>query len=284
MLFLVAGFVCSALVSLILKVADRKDCNRYGMLTINYASCIIPFLLTQAGKPLPEPDADFALCLGFAAVNSLFYLAGMVVNQLNVRRNGAILQSTFARLGVMVPTCLSIFLFGERPSLVQLAGIILVLFAFIIMNLPEDRAKEKSGATKPSFSLLVSALLLGGLADSLLKVFQQYGNRTLEDWFMGATFLSASISCLVMTSVRKERIGRKEITFGLCLGIPNYLSSLFLLKSLSTVSAYIAYPTYSVGAILVVTAASCLIFKEKLTGWSMAGVAMIIPAVILLNT
>ena len=226
MLFLVAGFVCSALVSLILKVADRKDCNRYGMLTINYASCIIPFLLTQAGKPLPEPDADFALCLGFAAVNSLFYLAGMVVNQLNVRRNGAILQSTFARLGVMVPTCLSIFLFGERPSLVQLAGIILVLFAFIIMNLPEDRAKEKSGATKPSFSLLVSALLLGGLADSLLKVFQQYGNRTLEDWFMGATFLSASISCLVMTSDRKERIGRKEITFGLCLGIPNYLSSL----------------------------------------------------------
>ena len=88
MLFLVAGFVCSALVSLVLKVADRKDCSRYGMLTINYASCIIPFLLTQAGKPLPEPDGDFALCLGFAAVNSLFYLAGMVVNQLNVRRSG----------------------------------------------------------------------------------------------------------------------------------------------------------------------------------------------------
>ena len=87
--------------------------------------------------------------------------------------------------------------------MVQLAGIILVLFAFIIMNLPEDRVKEKSRAQKPSFSLLVSALLLGGLADSLLKVFQQYGNRTLEDWFMGATFMSASILCLIMTSVRK---------------------------------------------------------------------------------
>ena len=107
MLYLIAGFVCSALVSLVLKVSDRKDCERYGMLAVNYASCIIPFLLTQAGKPLPAPDADLAICLGFAAVNSLFYLAGMVVNQLNVRRNGAILQSTFARLGVMVPTCLS---------------------------------------------------------------------------------------------------------------------------------------------------------------------------------
>lgn len=89
---------------------------------------------------------------------------------------------------------------------------------------------------------------------------------------------------LCIENARRRRIGRKEITFGLCLGIPNYLSSLFLLKSLSAVSAYIAYPTYSVGAILVVTAVSCLIFKEKLTGWSMARVAIIIPAVILLNS
>ena len=70
---------------------------------------------------------------------------------------------------------------------------------------------------------------------------------------------------------------------GLCLGIPNYLSSLLLLKSLSSVNAYIAYPTYSVGAILAVMAASMVIFRERLSRWSYLAIALIIPAILLLN-
>ena len=116
MFFLIAGLVCSALVSIVLKVAGRWSYDRYGMLAVNYASCLVPFMLSQAGRPLPPIDSDFALCLAFALVNGFLYLAGMVFNQINVRRNGAILQSTFSRLGVMVPTALSIVLFGERPS------------------------------------------------------------------------------------------------------------------------------------------------------------------------
>ena len=55
------------------------------------------------------------------------------------------------------------------------------------------------------------------------------------------------------------------------------------MKALSSVSAYIAYPTYSVGAILVVIASSILVFKEKITKWSKISVVMIIIAIVLLN-
>ena len=282
MIWLIAGLICSAMVSIVLKASGRWEYDRYGMLIVNYAACLIPFLIPQAGKPLPAADRDFAFCIIFAAINGFLYLAGMVMNQINVRRNGAILQSTFARLGVMVPTCLSILLFGERPSAKQAAGIILVLAAFCIMQIPQKH-DQSSARVKPAFGLLILGLLFSGIADSMLKIFEEYGNAALDDWFMGATFLFSALLCLCITLHTKGRIGRNEILIGLVLGIPNYLSSLLLLRSLSSISAYIAYPTYSVGAILAVTAASTLIFREKLSLWSRAGTALIIPAIILLN-
>ena len=278
MIYLIAGLISSAIVSLVLKICSRWEYDRYGMFAINYLSCLIPFIFSQIGKDLPSVDDDFAFCFIFAILNGLLYLAGLLMNQINVKRNGAILQSTFARLGVMVPTVISIVFFGERPSILETIGIMMVLVSFCIMNIGKNNNNEK-----PVFSLLILGMLFGGIADSALKVFEQFGDPALEDWFLGLTFLSASIICLVITITKKEKIGKREIITGVCLGVPNYLSSLLLLKSLSSVSAYIAYPTYSVGAILVVTIVSTIFFREKLSKWSKVSLALIISAILLLN-
>ena len=237
MVYLIAGLACSALVSIVLKACGKWEYDRYGMLAVNYAACLVPFIIMQAGKPLPPIDRDFGLCIAFSAVNGFLYLAGMALNQANVRRNGAILQSAFARLGVMVPTCLSVIAFGERPSAMQAIGILLVLAAFFLMNIQPG---GKATHARPAFGLLLLGLLCNGTADSMLKVFEEYGPAALGDWFMGATFIFASIACLIIMSAGKGRIGRKELAAGLALGIPNYMSSLLLLKSLPSVSAYIA--------------------------------------------
>ena len=229
MVHLIAGLLCSALVSIVLKTAERWQYDRYGMLAVNYASCLIPFAFTQTGEALPAINADFAFTLAFALVNGALYMAGMVLNQINVARNGAILQSTFSRLGVMVPTALSIVFFGERPSALQGLGIALVAAAFCIMNLPEHSGKKETAAVRPAFALLLLGLLANGAVDSFLKVFQHFGSRSLEDWFMGLTFLSASLMCLALMWRKGGRIGRRELVTGIFLGIPNYLASLVLL-------------------------------------------------------
>ena len=283
MLFLIAGLLCSAMVSIVLKASSRWEYDRYFMLAINYMACLIPFIISRIGQPSPAINKDFGLCIIFAAINDFLYLAGMVMNQVNVRRNGAILQSTFSRLGVMVPTCLSIVFFGERPSAKEVIGIIMVLVAFCIMNIPQEKTETSKEHQKPVFTLLILGLLFNGIVDSFLKVFEEFGSQSLNDWFMGFTFIFASLICFTIAIAKKGRIGKKEIVVGLSLGIPNYLSSLFLLKSLSDVSAYIAYPTYSVGAILVVIAASTFIFCERITKWCMISIALIIPAILLLN-
>ena len=159
----------------------------------------------------------------------------------------------------------------------------MVLAAFCIMNIPKERETGNASVAEPAFGLLLLGLLFGGIADSMLKVYEEFGTQNLDDWFMGLTFISASAMCLIAVLIGKGRIGKTEIVIGLFLGIPNYLSSLLLLKSLPSINAYIAYPTYSVGAILIVMAASAIIFRERLSRQSYLGIAMIVPAILLLN-
>lgn len=280
MVYLIFGFVCSALVSIVLKLGERYQYERYGMLCINYATCVLLFLLSQIGKPFPGWNRDAGFCLLLSVINCFLYVGCMVVNQLNVKRNGAILQSTFARLGVMVPTLISILFFGERPSALQIAGILLVLIAFSVMNI---RKEGNADTMKPSLSLLLLSLLLGGSSDSMSKIFEQYGLQSLDDWFIGLTFLFSFIICTAIMLFRKERVGRKEMAFGFALGIPNYISSLLLLKALSFIAAYIAYPMYSVGAILVVISVSTIFFREKISKWCSLSVLLLVIAILLLN-
>ena len=60
-----------------------------------------------------------------------------------------------------------------------------------------------------------------------------------------------------------EEAAKGKPLLGVCLGVPNYLSSLFLLRSLSEVPAMAAYPVYSLGAVAVVALFSFLLFGER---------------------
>ena len=81
----------------------------------------------------------------------------------------------------------------------------------------------------------------------------------------------------------KEKIGKKEIFYGFLVGVPNYFSAKFLLKSLSDVSAVIAYPTYSVATLFIVTVIGVAFFRESLAQRQWTALGLILVALILLN-
>ena len=74
-----------------------------------------------------------------------------------------------------------------------------------------------------------------------------------------------------------------DVLFGALIGIPNYYSARFLLKSLSHVPAIVAYPTYSVSSIVIVSAAGVILFHEKMNRRRKAAVALVLAALLLLN-
>lgn len=285
MIYLILAILCSSCITLVLKAGAKYSGNRYAMLSCNYITCVIMSVIFMPKDVVFDMADGGSRVLMLALINGTLFLVCMTYNQINVEKNGAILTSTFVRLGVLIPTLLSIVFYKEIPSMLQVAGIVLVVIAFVIMGLgqKEEKKVEREAAQKVVLLDLIILMFLGGITDSMSKVYEQTCSMELDDWYLLITFAVALVLCVALTVYKKQSFEWKSCAVGVAIGVPNYLSTLFLLQSLSKVEAFLAYPTYSVGSILVVITVSYIVFKEKLNQSQKISVGFIVGALLLLN-
>lgn len=277
MIYLLLAVVSSALVSVIMRLSTGKVKSGLGMLAMNYLTAFSLNVISSGSGFGNFGSAGFKFTLLFGLVNGVLYLGSFLSFQRCVGKNGVVLSAVFMKLGILVPVLMSICVFGESPSLLQVLGFVIAVAAIIIIN-------SGSESQKGSFNLsLVFLLVMSGLADGSLKVFEQFCSDGLKNLFFTMTFLTAHCICLFSLLKQKEKIGLNEISFGCLIGIPNYMSSRFLLLSLQNMPAVIVYPTCSVATVLVVTLTGVAAFKEKLIKKQWLAMVMILAALVLLN-
>lgn len=275
MVYLILAFCSSAMVSIVMRLSEGRMKGKLGMLMANYVACTLLAAWEAGFCTLLPRHPELPLTLALGCFNGFVYLAGFVLLQRNVSRSGVVLSSTFMKLGLLVTMVISIVLFGERPGPVQVLGFVLAVAAIVLMQ-------EKGGGGRFDPRLLV-LMVTGGLCDGMSKVFEEVGPADLSGQFLFYTFLTALVLCMWLAWRQGELPGIGEWGFGLAIGVPNYLSCFFLLRSLSGVPGVIAYPVYSVAGILLVTAAGVLLFRERLVGRQKLAMGMILVALILLN-
>jgi multidrug transporter EmrE-like cation transporter len=127
----------------------------------------------------------FPAVLGMGAVNGVLFLSGFLLLQINTRKNGIVLSSIFMKLGLLVPVALSVFLFGEIPTAVQIFGFCLAVGAIILINF------DKNAVTAGSKVGLILMLLAAGTGDAMAKVFEVFGPTELSNQFLFVTFAFA---------------------------------------------------------------------------------------------
>ena len=249
MVSLLMAILCSAAISLAMRLSTGRVKSNVGLLAMNYLTCfVIAVAFTGVDSLLPK-EAGFRTALVLGSGQGLLYLAAFVLLQLNIRKNGVVLSAIFQRLGLLVPMVVSMLLFGEVPELMQIIGFCVAIFAIVLINMEKEQ-------TVMQFKLgLLLILLAGGGADVMAKFYEEWGNPALAPQFLLYTFATALVLCLVMLLWKKERPGVAELLYGAAVGVPNYFCAKFLLASLDTVPAVIAYPTFSVATILLVTLA-----------------------------
>jgi len=278
MLSLILAIASSAMVSIIMRLSDRKVTGNIAMLTVNYIMCLVVSAgyagfgnLFPASEGLPG-----ALLMG--SINGLLYLGGFVLLQINVRRNGVVLSSTFMKLGLLVSIAVSVLVFHEVPDMLQITGFALAVAAIVLINFKKDA--EGTAGFKMGLILM---LLAGGMGDAMAKIFEELGDPALEPQFLVYTFAVAMLLCTALMLRKKQRPGKWEILFGLLIGVPNFFSAKFLLGALEDIAAVIVYPVYSVATILEVSMTGVLVFRERLEKRQWIGMGLILVALVLLN-
>lgn len=278
MIYLLLAIFSSAMVSVVMRLSTNRVRNNVAMLMMNYLMCLIlAALYTGIGDLFPA-TASLGQTLGMGAIHGALYLGSFMLLQANVKRNGVVLSATFMKLGLLVPMVVSVLIFKETPKFLQIVGFLTALAAIVLINSEKDSKETGSKAG------LILLLIGGGSGDAMSKVFEEVGDKTLSDQFLFYTFLAALTLCIALMLAKHQKPGKAEIFWGLLIGIPNFFSAKFLLRSLEDVAAVIAYPTYSVATMLVITLAGVLFFREKLGRRQWAALGIILIALGLLNT
>ena len=277
MAYLLLAIASSAMVSIFMRLSEEKITHNIAMLVMNYLMCSVLSAVYAGIGSLLDLGPQLYITAGMGVFNGVMYLVSFVLLQVNVRRNGVVLSSTFMKLGLLVTMVVSVCIYREVPTAVQVIGFVLAVAAIILINY---RKEQTSAGFKSGLILL---LLCGGMADAMSKIFEESGVPGMGDQFLFFTFFAALGLCFALMLLKGQKPGKWEMLFGLLIGIPNFFSSKFLLRALAAVPAVIAYPVYSVAGILVVTTAGVLLFRERLEKRQWIALGMILVALALLN-
>lgn len=276
MIHLALAIFSSALIALLMRLSEKYRKSNMAMLAMNYLMCSVLGLVFAGPQELFPRQEGLGLTALLGVIGGGLYLGSFVLMQWNITKNGVVLPATFMKLGVLVPTVLSILVFGEVPTLFQVLGMAAAVCAIWLM---QEKDKKEGG----SVGALVLLLLADGCAGGMSKVYEEVGNPALQDHFLLYIFAVAMALCLALCLLKKQKPCLADAAFGLAIGVPNYFSSRFLLLSLGQVPATVAYPGFSVGTILLVAAVSAVLFQERLNKRKKIALGVILLALVLLN-
>ena len=285
MLYLILAVLCSASITLALRMFGSQNGSRYGLILGNYLTCVAISLAMTGGAARPAGMSGVTLLCGL--ISGVLYVAGLLTMQSSIRVNGATLTAAFSRLGMLVTLAVSVLCFGERPSAAQCVGAGLAVASLVLIHAPAQPSNTAQSARTGSLALLIITLLAGGCSDAMSKVYERVGPRTEDTLYFTLLFLTAAVITFILSIREKRRTGHSirlpELAAGVVVGIPNYFSSYLLLKALTQLPAVVVYPAWSTGTILTVMACSAALFRERPGRRQLAGLAVIVCALGLLS-
>ena len=283
MIYLLLSVVFSTSLFVIFKYFDIYKIDTLKAIVVNYiVAFTLGFTLAEEKisiSSLPnQPWVYGAVALGLLFVSIFFVMA------LTAQRNGVSVVSVAGKMSVVVPILFGVYLYNESLGVFKIIGILIALVAVYLASVKEDKNKhEKAGLFLPVILFIGS-----GTIDTTLKYVQdKYVNQNDVEIFSGSLFGFAAffglIILLIKTIKKPESFGVKNIIAGIVLGVPNYYSIVFLIKSLQTkgFESSTLFTINNVSIVIVSTLVGLLLFKEKFSTKNKLGILLAIVGIVL---
>ncbi|MFA9213572.1 MAG: EamA/RhaT family transporter [Candidatus Methylacidiphilales bacterium] len=287
MIFLLLSIIASTITVSFFKIFERVGVNTLQGIIFNYITCAVLGNLFTNETPVittdfyNQPWFPYTLLLGFLFI-SIFFAIGETSQKMGVS-----VSMVSAKLSVVVPIVFALLFFSESLTVLQIAGIVLSLLAVYFIS-----QKHSDGSTKTKNIWILPAIVFigSGIIDTTLNFIQKRFIPAVSEAYVITTVFSIAfiLGALFLTYLvvfKNEKVAFKNVYWGIFLGIPNYFSMLFLVKTLSyfpTASATI-FPINNIGIVAASTLVSVLFFKEKLNTKNIIGLALSLMAIALIS-
>lgn len=288
---LLIASLLSALLYVILKFFQQwKIYNLHG-LTFNYitAATFSFFSNYEANSALLPQVPEF---LPFTMMIGCLFISVFYIAALTAQKCGIAVTSIAGKMSMVVPIAMSFWLYGDKITVIKIAGILLALTAVVLSSMRKENNTESTSTSAGKLLWLLPVLLFAGsgIVDSSISISQHYFiDEKNQDVFMAFLFGSAGLIGALTTIYQYIKKGTKvewkSVGAGILLGITNYYSLDFLLRALATEGAEssIVFALCNVFVVLISSLFALLLFKEKLSKANFSGLALAIISILLLS-
>jgi drug/metabolite transporter (DMT)-like permease len=269
--------LCVAGFAILFKYFDRYAVPLFPAITINYFVAFVCGLLIHP----PWDAGDVSLLWLPAAGLGCLFVTVFTLTGLSAQKAGATRTTIAGRMSLVLTVLGTMFLFHERIGVLGWIGILLAVVGLVLST-----QREKGDNERRSWFLPVLIFLGSGACDIGVNALQRTRTTILnEAAFTTMCFGAASCVSLLVLFFRKEQgllMNRRVWIGGLCLGIVNYASLLFLIASLGQgrMPASTIFPLMNVCAILFSTVAAIVLFGERSSVRRSIGIALCIVALV----
>ena len=194
--------------------------------------------------------------------------------------------STIAnKMSMIIPIIIGIILLNEEVTFNKILGISFAFVAIFLSSIGDSKYR----LNKNHLIIIVLLFIGQGLADGILNWAQEFIlNGSNMNLFFAVTFLAAGFFGLLFLffklSSQKVKIEPKSIIWGIVLGIPNYLTLLYFVKSLKSefFSSSEIFPIINIGVIIFCTILSIILFRERVSIYNWLGVILGVFSIVII--
>ena len=231
-----------------------------------------------------NPSRETVLLGCINGVVLFLYNLGMI----RASRTGPYAFQSIVMLFGSIVVCLlfSAAYWGDRLTFSQMAGIAVMLIAFVVLN---GGGIDFRGVKKGDFFWVISLFFTNGIYGVLMDAQQRLYVQERNEMIIVTFFSSSVVSLLYLLISQRERslqafqMGRAAWGFAAGSGLCAALAVYMLMALLTYIPSYILY-TVCNGSILVLSAILCrIVLKEHMTKLTVAGILLSAISIILLS-
>jgi len=286
MIYLLLSILFTTSLFLIFKVFERYKINNFQAIVFNYMTAgLLCFGLIGESININQITSEewfpSTLIIGFLFI-SLFNLMAF-----SAQKVGIAITSVATKISLCIPVLFGFLYFGDSMKFFKIIGIILALLSIYFTSKKEEKQESVN------LILFVVPIILffgSGILDvTLIYSLETYDlvNRGLELQFSGVLYSIAAllgVPILLYRHFTIDKIKKKNIIAGICLGIPNVLSIVFFLKCLNHYpESTFVFPINNMGIVATSAIFASLLFKEHLTRINWLGITIAMMSILLLS-
>jgi len=293
----VLGAFFSACLVVILRLFSRYRVPAFPAVVGNYLTCVVigvcfDFQHAPVGSQAPAyPLYVYALALGALFIVTFYMMA------LSTEAVGVTITSVFVKISMVIPILFSLFILRNATKVFDVWNYIGLLLAGVAIvasswkNTPKQPLNAAIPETAKSLSLWAIMLPLGvfafsGIIDTSLNFLNSAYSRPESPTALPILIFAAAgswgVLVLVLQFLKNKSIPPfRALVGGVALGIPNFFSLYFMVKSLSDFgnNGAFFFPLFNIAIILFSALGGLFIFKEKLSTLNRIGVLLALVAI-----